>query len=172
MWHPALSITLSKSNKWPALHYVHQNMRTGEFAASDNRMLLVENNGTPPLAEWWNPDGSVADVQGLEYPAYYDWISDISKLPPSKLEGVILPEQLTRVREFIGADYELHSVGYWQLYTSADGCRKAIIYAYESKGKWRLLDTDEELIQEFDTYEDARLTGEILGCDYIIRRAK
>ena len=70
LWHPALSTTLSISNKWPQLHYIHQDMQTGEFAASDNRILLVENNGTPPLAEWWNPDGTVADVQGLEYVKY------------------------------------------------------------------------------------------------------
>lgn len=168
MWNKALSTTLSKSNKWPALHYIHQDIRTGEFAASDNRILLVENNGTPPLAEWWNPDGSVAVVQGLEYPKYYEWILKITNMPPSKLDGVILPEQYAKVREFIGADYNMHTAGQYQLFTSADGCRKAVIYAFEPKGKWRLLDLDENLIAEFDTYEEAQLMGD----NFIIRRAK
>lgn len=172
MWNPILSTTLSKSNKWPALHYIHQDMRTGEFAASDNRILLVENNGTPPLAEWWNPDGSVAVVEGLEYPKYFELILDISNRPPSKLEGVILPYQVERVKQFIGADYNLHTSGPYQLYTSADGLRKAIIYAYESDGKWRLLDLDENLIAEFDDYESAKQFGELLGCEYLIRRKR
>lgn len=168
LWNKALSETLSISNKWPQLHYIHQDMNTGEFAASDNRILFVERNGTPPLAEWWNPDGTVANVQGLIYPKYYDWISEISKLPPSKLVGVILPEQSQRVRQFIGTGGRVHTSGQYQLHTSADGCRQALIYAFEPKGKWRLLDTNEELIAEFDDYESAQL----MGNNFIIRRAR
>ena len=130
--------------------------------------MLVENNGTPPLAEWWNPDGTVADVQGLEYVKYSELILKIRNMPPSKLVGVILPEQRQRVIKFIGADYNMHTTGSYQLYTSPDGCRLAIIYAYEPQGKWRLLDLDENLIAEFDTYEEARLMGD----NFIIRRAR
>ena len=97
---------------------------------------------------------------------------NISNRPPSKLDGVILPSQLTKVREFIGTGGRVHTSGPYQLYISADGLRKAIIYAYESDGKWRLLDTNEELIAEFDDYESAKQFGELLGCEYLIRRKR
>ena len=172
LWHKALSKTVSKSTLWPQLHYIHQDLNTGEFAAPDNRVLLVERNGMPPLAEWWNPDGSVANVVGLEYVKYSELILKIRNMPPSKLVGVILPEQYQLVREFVGSDHNMHTSGQYQLYTSPDGLREALIYAYDDKGKWRLLNTAEELIAEFDDYESARQFGELLGCDYLIRRNK
>lgn len=172
MWNKALSETVSKSTLWPQLHYIHQDMNTGEFAASDNRILLVENNGMPPLAEWWNPDGTVANVIDLEYVKYSDLILKIRNMPPSKLVGVILPEQRQRVREFIGAGGTVHISGQYELHTSPDGCRLAVIYAFDDKGKWRLLNTAEELIADFDDYESAKQFGELLGCDYLIRRNK
>lgn len=172
LWNKALSETLSKSTLWPQLHYIHQSLDTGEFAASDNRILLVENNGIPPLAEWWNPNGTVANVIGLEYVKYSELILKIRNMPPSKLVGVILPEQRQRVREFIGVGGIVHTSGQYELHTSADGCRQAVIYAYDDKGKWRLLNTAEELIAEFDSYEEAEALAQVLGCEYIIRRNK
>lgn len=172
LWNKALSKTISISNLWPQLHYVYQNPINGEFVASDNRVLLVENNGMPPLAEWWNPDGTIADVYGLEYVKYFDMILKIRNMPAMKSKGVILPEQLERVQQFIGAGGTIHTSGYYNYYVSADKRRQAVIYAFDEYGKWRLLNTSEELITECDSYEEAVNMGNILGCKYIIRRNK
>ena len=170
LWNELLSKTVSKSTLWPQLHYIHQDLNTGEFAASDNRILLVEHNQAIPMFEWWNPDGTPANVQDLEFVKYSELILKIRNMPPSKSQGVILPEQMARVKKFIGAGGTVHTSGYYQLHISADGCRQAVIYAFDEEGKWRLLNTSEELMSECDTYEEAEQLGDILGCDYIIRR--
>ena len=67
MWNNLLNTTLSKSTKWPALHYIYQNPKTGEWVASDNRVMLCELNGAIPMFEFWDAQGNPCDVEGLVY---------------------------------------------------------------------------------------------------------
>lgn len=184
-YNPLLNETLCKSTKWPALHYVHQNPKTGEWVASDNRVLLAELNGAIPMFEMWDSSGNPAntdltydDYEGLinrtveavdksitlSHIKYKDVFAFIGELP-------VLKSDLDKVVKFIGTDC---TIKFKDVYTSiyfisSDKQRRALIMPLACTDKWRLLDTDESLIGMFNSWQEAHDTGEMLGCEYIIK---
>ena len=186
-WNPLLTETLCKSRKWPALHYIYQNPKTGEWVASDNRILLAEDNGTPPLAEWWKADGTPANVLGLEYPyerIIKDTLKEINLTTPItsiKPKGIftfignyaIKTDDFNKILSFIGNDgvvkylKEFYQPVYFE---SSDKKRRALAMPFTRiDNGWTLLDTDENLITVCSSYEQAESVGNALGIEYIIK---
>lgn len=187
MWNPLLSSTLCKSTKWPALHYVHQNPRTGEWVASDNRVLLAELNGAIPMFEMWDAAGNPVNVDLTynDYEALIDWAMQAvtSTANQVKHKGLftfisncaVLKSDFDKVREFIGAD---GVIKFKDIYTpiyfiSSDKQRRALIMPIRHdnvlKAKWKLLDVDENELTVTDSWQEAHDMGEMLGCEYIIK---
>lgn len=188
-WNPLLSSTLCKSTKWPALHYVHQNPRTGEWVASDNRVLLAELNGAIPMFEMWDAAGNPVNVDLTynDYEALIDWaIAEVDKtitLPHIKHKGLftfisncaVLKSDFDKVREFIGVD---GVIKFKDIYTpiyfiSSDKQRRALIMPIQHdnvlKAQWKLLDVDENELGVFNSWQEAHDMGDVFGCDYIIK---
>lgn len=188
-WNPLLSSTLCKSTKWPALHYVHQNPHTGEWVASDNRVLLAELNGAIPIFEMWDVAGNPVNVD-IVYNDYEVLIERtmqaVDKTITSshiKHEGLftfigncaVLKADYNKVREFIGAD---GVIKFKDIYTpiyfiSGDKQRRALMMPITHdnvlKAKWKLLDADENELGVFNSWQEAHDMGEILGYEYIIK---
>lgn len=188
-WNPLLSETLCKSNKWPALHYIHQNQRTGEWVASDNRILLAELNGAIPMFELWDAAGNPVNVD-LTYNNYealielalqtVDKTITASHITHKGLftfigDCAVLTSDYNKVIKFIGAD---GVIKFKDIYTpmyfiSADKQRRALMMPITHnnvlKARWRLLDADENELGEMNNWQEAHDMGEMLGCDYIIK---
>lgn len=187
LWNDLLSSTLCKSNKWPALHYIHQNPRTGEWVASDNRVLLAELNGAIPMFELWDAAGNPVNVD-LTYNDYETLIERVTAAvdktaPTIKRQKLftfiggcaVLTSDYDKVSQFIGAN---SVIKFKDIYTpiyfiSHDKQRRALIAPITHnnvlKARWKLLDTDESELAVTDSWEEARDMGEMFGCDYIIK---
>lgn len=178
-WHPALSTTLSISTLWPQMHYIYQNPENGEFVACDNRVMLVERNGTIPMFEFWTPEGDPANVQGLDYVDYQSRlkkaINDANmmwvKKPVTKQEFTyinelpVLTTDWNKVMEFIGAGSTV-CYGWHTVYVkSADNQRQAVISAFRTLRSWQLLNTAEEVINVCDSYQQVLELGKLLCGD-------
>lgn len=186
-WNPLLSSTLCKSTKWPALHYVHQNPRTGEWVASDNRVLLAELNGAIPMFEMWDAAGNPVNVD-LTYNDYEALIEGTAQAVTSTANQVkhkglftfidkcaVLKADYDKVIEFIGVD---GVIKFKDIYTpiyfiSSDKQRRALIMPIRHdnvlKAKWKLLDVDENELGVFNSWQEAHDMGDVFGCDYIIK---
>ena len=191
MWNNLLNSTLSKSTKYPALHYIYQNPRTGEWVASDNRVMLCELNGAIPIFEFWNAQGAPCNVDGLTYD--YERIlnqaiercdskcavSDIKRKGRFAFVGsrAVLNEELDKVLKFVG---ERHTIRWCSVdinvpiyFQSLDKNLQAVIMPIKNlNAGWRVLDVNEELITTCNTYEEAEMLGNTLGIDYLIRCGK
>lgn len=190
LWNDLLSSTLCKSNKWPALHYIHQNPTTGEWVASDNRVLLCELNGAIPMFEFWDAAGNPVNVD-LTYNSYENLIerviatvthttADIKRRKLFTFIGgcAVLTSDYDKVSQFIGANgvikfKDIHTPIY---FISSDKQRRALISPFEVdnvlKARWKLLDTDEQELGEFNNWQEAHDMGEMFGCEYIIKVCK
>ena len=190
LWNPLLSSTLCKSSKWPALHYVHQNQRTGEWVASDNRVLLCELNGAIPMFEMWDATGNPVNIN-LVYNDYEALIERVTAAVDKtaltiKRQGLftfigncaVLTVDYDKVSEFIG---DIGEIKYKDIYTpiyfiSCDKQRRALITPFEHenvlKARWKLLDTDESELGMFNSWQEAHDMGKMLGCEYIIKVVK
>lgn len=190
LWNDLLSKTLCKSNKWPALHYIHQNPRTGEWVASDNRVLLCELNGAIPMFELWDADGNPVNVN-LTYNDYEGLIervlatvtqttADIKRRKLFTFIGgcAVLTSDYDKVREFIGAN---GVIKFKDIYTpiyfiSSDKQRRALMAPITHdnvlKARWKLLDADENELAQTDSWQEAHDMGEMFGCEYIIKVIK
>ena len=186
-WHSALSTTLSISTLWPQMHYIYQNPKNGEFVACDNRVMLIENNGTIPMFEFWNADGSPADVQGLEYVDYQSRlkqaINDAGmmwvKKPVTKQEFTYIAElpvlttDWNKVMDFVGADRTIYYDRTIIYVKSVDGQRQAIISPFCSMRAWNLMNTAEEVISVCNSYKEAVELGQLMcGNNYIIKEKR
>jgi hypothetical protein len=189
-WNPLLSETLCKSSKWPALHYIHQNMQTGEWVASDNRVLLAELNGAIPMFEMWDATGNPVNVDCI-YNDYEGLIertiqAGIKTTAQVKQKGLftfihgcaVLTSDYNKVMKFIG---DIGEIRFKDIYTaiyfiSRDKQRRALIAPIQHdnvlKAKWNLLDTDESVLGTFNSWQEAHDMGEMLGCEYIIKVSK
>ena len=188
-WNPLLSETLCKSSKWPALHYIHQNPRTGEWVASDNRVLLAEPNGAIPMFEMWDAAGNPVntDLTYNDYEALIEMVtSAVDKtITPShiKRQGLftfigkcaVFTTDYNKVMKFIG---DVGEIRFKDIYTAIyfinqDKQRRALIAPIQHdnvlKAKWKLLDTDELELGTFNSWQEAHDMGEMLGCEYIIK---
>ena len=188
-WNPLLNSTLCKSSKWPALHYIHQNPQTGEWVASDNRVLLCELNGAIPMFELWDAAGNPVNVD-LTYNNYealielalqtVDKTTTASHVTHKGLftfigDCAVLTSDYNKVIKFIGADgvikfKDIHTPMY---FISSDKQRRALMMPITHnnvlKAQWMLLDVDENELGVFNRWQEAHDMGELLGCDYIIK---
>lgn len=188
-WNPLLSETLCKSTKWPALHYIHQDQCTGEWVASDNRVLLCELNGAIPMFELWDAAGNPVNVD-LVYHDYerliemvYAAVDKTISASHTTRKGLftfigkvpVLTSDYDKVIKFIGVN---GVIKFKDIYTpiyfiSSDKQRRALIQPITHnnvlKARWRLLDADEQELGVFNNWQEAHDMGEMLGCDYIIK---
>lgn len=189
LWNSLLSDTLSKSTKWPALHYIHQNQRTGEWVASDNRVLLCELNGAIPMFEMWDSTGNPVNTD-LKYNDYEGLIERVCELVDKTTSAshtthkglftfigkqAVLTADFDKVIKFIGAD---GVIKFKDIYTpiyfiSRDKQRRALMMPITTddvfKIKWLLMDINEDVLGELDSWQEAHDMGEMLGCEYIIK---
>lgn len=186
-FHPALGKTLSISTLWPQMHYVYQNPDNGEFVATDNRVMLIERNGTPPLFEFYTADGMPANVQGLEYVDYAGKLK--SAMSDAKFLFVrepvrekrftfigdfkVLTSDWNKVLDFIGDDNVINvpsSVWYTPIYVrNADSSRQALLQPFKRCSSWKLLNTSEEVLSICKTYEEAVNLGSMICDQYLIK---
>lgn len=188
MWNNLLNSTLSKSTKWPALHYIYQNPQTGEWVASDNRVMLCELNGAIPMFEFWDAQGNPCAVKDLEYD--YERVLNQalscvdSTLKADKIkykdifayigERMVFASEVKKVLKFIGPSplikYSKDDNGIPIYFQSIDKNLQAVIMPIKQPiTGWKLMNTDEEIIIVCNSYQEAEEMGELLGIDYIIR---
>ena len=182
-YSPLLNKAASKLTTRGALQYVYQDPNGGEFVASDGKIMLVENNGTPFMAKFWDtitqmptncaeeyPDWRAVLLRGVEN-ANRLWFDDKVLLQ----DGFAIFEQLYTsakyyqlVKDFIGPDMIIsvpNSLGYPIHFTSADKSRQALIMPYQlypetvNKAEWQVLDPSGTIIHTCEDIREAELIG-------------
>ena len=182
-YSPLLNKAASKLTTRGALQYVYQDPNGGEFVASDGKIMLVENNGTPFMAKFWDtitqmptncaeeyPDWRAVLLRGVEN-ANRLWFDDKVLLQ----DGFAIFDRLYTsakiyqlVKDFIGPDMIIsvpNSLGYPIHFTSADKSRQALIMPYQlypetvDKAEWNVLDPSGTIIHTCKDIREAEIFG-------------
>ena len=182
-YSPLLNKAASKLTTRGALQYVYQDPNGGEFVASDGKIMLVENNGTPFMAKFWDtitqmptncaeeyPDWRAVLLRGVEN-ANRLWFDDKVLLQ----DGFAIFDRLYTsakiyqlVKDFIGPDMIIsvpNSLGYPIHFTSADKSRQALIMPYMlypetvDKAEWNVLDPSGTIIHTCKDIREAEIFG-------------
>lgn len=182
-YSPLLNKAASKLTTRGALQYVYQDPNGGEFVASDGTVMLVENNGTPFMAKFWDtitqmptdcadsyPDWSDVLLQGVEN-AKRLWLADRVKLN----KGLAIFDRFYTsakiyqlVKDFIGPDITINIpvlFGDPLYFRNADKSRQALIMCCQlypetvNKAEWNVLDPSGSIIYTTSDIREAELFG-------------
>lgn len=178
-YHQSLNKVTSKLTKEGALQYVHQDPNSGVFMASDRMIMLIENTGTPFIAETWDtitqapitcdesgPDWSGAIQNGIKN-ATIPFNAQNIKIQNGYaiFNGLyISAKYYAYVQEFIGPDINiLIPDGYNKAiyFYNADKTRQALVMTYNLSGDdvWEVLDASGTIIYTTSNIEEAELFG-------------
>ena len=182
-YSPLLNKAVSKLTRRGALQYVHQDPNTGEFVASDGKVMLVENNGTPFMAEFWDtitqmptdcadkyPDWSAVLLQAKK-DACRCWLKELIKYHDgfTVFDNLYVSTKIYKlVEDFIGPDITINIrglFGYPIYFRNADASRQALIMPYrlypEQIGKvdWKVTDPSGTIIYTTKDIREAELFG-------------
>lgn len=182
-YSPLLNKAASKLTTRGALQYVHQDPNTCDFVASDGTIMLVESNGTPFMAKFWDTITQMPTDCADEYP---DWsavllhgVENASNLYSADKvvlqDGFAIFEQLYTsakyyqlVKDFIGPDITINipnCLGYPIYFRNADKSRQALILPYMlypetvDKAEWQVLDPCGTIIHTCKDIREAELFG-------------
>lgn len=182
-YSPLLNKAASKLTTRGALQYVYQDPNSGEFVASDGKIMLVENNGTPFMAKFWDtitqmpincadeyPDWSDVVLQGVEN-AKRLWLADRVKLN----KGLAIFDDLhvseknyNLVKDFIGSNIIIKIPNYFGCpiyFHNSDKSRQALImpyvlYSYNlNEAQWNVLDPSGTIIHTTRDIREAEIFG-------------
>lgn len=182
-YSPLLNKAASKLTTRGALQYVYQDPNGGEFVASDGTVMLVENNGTPFMAKFWDtitqmptdcaeeyPDWRAVLLRGVEN-ANRLWFDDRVKLN----KGLVIFDRLYTsakiyqlVKDFIGPDIIINIpsfLGRPLYFRNDDKSRQALIMPYMlypetvNKAEWNVLDPSGTIIHTCKDIREAELFG-------------
>lgn len=182
-YSPLLNKAVSKLTTRGALQYVYQDPSSGEFVASDGKIMLVENNGAPFMAKFWDtitqmpincaeeyPDWRAVLLRGIENTNRL-WFDDSVLLH----DGFAIFDRLytsakiyALVRDFIGPDIIINisnSFNYPIYFRNTDKSRQALILPYEvypetvDKAEWQVFDTCGTIIHTTHDIREAELFG-------------
>lgn len=182
-YSPLLNKAASKLTTRGALQYVHQDPNTCNFVASDGTIMLVESNGTPFMAKFWDtitqmptdcadeyPDWSAVLLQGYKDANRY-FCADKACFQ----KGFAIFDRLyvsaknyALVSEFIGSDIIINvpnSFAYPIYFRNADKNRQALIMPYSlypetvNKRKWNVLDPSGTIIYTTCDIREAEIFG-------------
>lgn len=182
-YSPLLNKAASKLTTRGALQYVYQDPNSGEFVASDGKIMLVESGGAPFMNKFWDTITQMPTNCAEEYPdwravllqGYKDankpWSADRVRFQ----KGLAILNNLcvsaknyALVSEFIGPDMIIsvpNSLGYPIHFTSADKSRQALIMPYMlypetvDKAEWNVLDPSGTIIHTCKDIREAEIFG-------------
>lgn len=182
-YSPLLNKAASKLTTRGALQYVYQDPNSGEFVASDGKMMLIENNGTSFMAKFWDTITQMPTNCAEEYPNWRAvllrgdenakrlWFDDKVLLQ----DGFAIFDRLYTsakiyqlVKDFIGPDIIINIPGLFAdplYFRNADKSRQALIMAYElypenfDKAEWQILDERGTIIHTCKDIREAELFG-------------
>lgn len=180
---PLLNKAASKLTTRGALQYVHQDPNTCDFVASDGKVMLVENNGTPFMADLWDTITQMPVNSADKYP---DWkfILDLNIKEAKRLfladmikfkKGLAIFNNLyvsaktySLVQDFIGPDMIINSPGRLEsaiYFRNSDKSRQALIMPFVltpetvSEAEWNVLDACGTIIHTTSDIREAEIFG-------------
>lgn len=174
-------------NDRPALKYIYQNPKNGEFVASDGVVMLIERNGAIPMFEYWNPQTKepILDTTVLEYPDYVTVLENARGGAVNNADNIKQQSDgLTKiddfymsttnfklVQKFCGNDIKIKiPIFYNPIYfESVNKSRQALIMPYKTTGEWVVKDVDNVEIATYKTFKEAESFIEMLGGNYVVR---
>lgn len=182
-YSPLLNKAASKLTTRGALQYVYQDPNSGEFVASDGKMMLIENNGTPFMAKFWDTITQMPTNCAEEYPNWRAvllrgdenakrlWFDDKVLLQ----DGFAIFDRLYTsakiyqvVKDFIGPDMIINIPGLFGdplYFRNADKSRQALIMCYPlypetvNKAEWQILDARGTIIHTCKDIREAEIFG-------------
>jgi hypothetical protein len=182
-YSPFLNKAASKLTTRGALQYVYQDPNTGEFVASDGKIMLIESGGTPFMNKFWDTITQMPTNCAEEYPDWRAvllrsvenanrlWFDDKVLLQ----DGFAIFDRLYTsakiyqlVKDFIGPDMIINIpvlFGDPLYFRNADKSRQALIMAYElypetvNKAEWQILDARGTIIHTCKDIREAEIFG-------------
>lgn len=182
-YSPLINKATSKLTTRGALQYIYQDPDGGEFVASNGKIMLVENNGTPFMAKFWDtitqmptncadeyPDWRAVLLQGYK-DAKKPWSADRVRFQ----KGLAILNNLcvsaknyALVKDFIGPEMVINIpalFGNPLYFRNADKSRQALIMPYVlypetvDKAEWNVLDASGTIIYTTRDIREAELFG-------------
>ena len=182
-YSPLLNKAASKLTTRGALQYVYQDPNTCEFVASDGMIMLVEKNGTPFIAKFWNTITQMPTECTEEYPDWKNvlsrgiedtsriWFTDRVRLQ----KGFAIFDKLyirakyyQLVQDFIGPEIVINIpnyIGYPIYFRNDNKSRQALVMPYDIipekpwNYKWNVLDPSGTIIYTTRDIREAELFG-------------
>lgn len=182
-YSPLLNKAASKLTTRGALQYVYQDPNSGEFVASDGKMMLVENNGTPFMAKFWDTITQMPTNCAEEYPNWSEVLRDKEKEAKKlwfsdkvKIKGdfaivenfYISAKNYQLIQSFIGSDIVINIPRMFSdaiYFRNENKTRQAIILPYKlypenfDKAEWNVLDNNGNIIYVTKSLKEAELFG-------------
>ena len=182
-YSPSLNKAASKLTTYGALQYVYQDPGTCEFVGCDKMVMLIENNGTPFMAKFWDtitqmptncaeeyPDWRAVLLRGVEN-ANRLWFDDKVLLQDGFAifnNLYVSAKNYQLVKDFIGSDMIINipnSLGSAIYFRNADKSHQALIMPYMlypetvDKAEWQILDARGTIIHTCKDIREAELFG-------------
>lgn len=181
-YHPLLNKVISKLKTREELQYVHQEPKTGMFMSSDGMIMLIENNGTPFIAETWDTITQTPHT----ITRTLDWLGTVKnwfenakisfnasdtkfKNGFAILGDLYVSEQNYKtVIDFIGPDVKIltpEKCNNAIYFYNADKSRQALLMTYNitpktvKNVKWNVLDASGTIIHTTSDIREAELFG-------------
>lgn len=182
-YSPLLNKAASKLTTYGALQYVYQDPNGGEFVGCDKMVMLIENNGTPFMAKFWDTITQMPIDCTEEYP---DWkrVLNYGKENAKKIwwaDKVLLQggyaifnglyaraKYYQLVKDFIGSEMVINISEYNNVpiyFYNKDKSRQAFIMPFTSLPKkldtaeWNVIDNCGTIIYTTKDLEEAELFG-------------
>lgn len=182
-YSPLLNKAASKLTTRGALQYVYQDPNSGDFVASDGTVMLVESNGTPFMAKFWDTITQMPTNCAEEYPDWRAvllrsvenakrlWFDDKVLLQ----DGFAIFDRLYTsaknyqlVKDFIGPEMVINisnALGSAIYFRNADASRQALISSFNTafenvkERQWNVLDASGTIIYTTSDIREAELFG-------------
>ena len=182
-YSPLLNKAASKLTTRGALQYVYQDPNSGEFVASDGKVMLIENNGTPFMAKFWDTITQMPVSCQDKYPDWRAvllyWIENDKRLFFADRvrfqKGLAIFDNLfvsakcyQLVKDFIGPEMVINipnALGSAIYFRNADASRQALIMPFNTafenvkERQWNVLDASGTIIYTTSDIQEAELFG-------------
>lgn len=182
-YNPLLNKAVSKLTTRGALQYVYQDPNSGEFVASDGTVMLIENNGTPFMAKFWDTITQMPANCAEEYPDWKNvllhacenadrlWFADRVRLYKgfAVFDRLYISAKIYQlVQDFIGHEMVINIPSFLarpMYFRNNDKTRQALVMPYNIipekpwNYEWNVLDPSGTIIYTTDNIKEAELFG-------------
>lgn len=175
-----LNEVVSTTNDKPVLKYIHQNPENGEWVASNGQIMLIDHNEAVPMFELWDPKTGNPINDDLQYYDYKHLFTEDYEIfngeithqkgGLTKLGDVNIPTKYYNIAcKFTGLEHTIKISSRAVYMYNKSKSRQAFVINVHHNYKFKVMDINGEVINTFDTWQEAEDFAAIMGNNFTVR---